>query len=311
MRWIEIVITCPAEAEEAVNYALLQAGCGGTHIEEIQEGVRLIRGFLPLNDELTPRLDALQQHLQRFPEFGLPPLCHPLALYPIDEADWEEAWKQHFKPMRVGNRLVITPPWETFDAAPEDVVILLEPGMAFGTGSHPTTRLCLQALETYLQPGMRVADIGTGSGILAIAAGKLGAAHVFATDIDSLPRQIAAENVARNGLQTVISVHPVPQFYEVARPCDLVVANIVANTIIEIVPDVARICAPEALFISSGIVEEHEDLVGEALEAAGFTVIETRHEEVWVCLVARYTARPSDEAALQRISKILPPLSEL
>ncbi|CCW34953.1 50S ribosomal protein L11 methyltransferase [Chthonomonas calidirosea] len=311
MRWIEIAITCPAETEEAVNYALLQVGCGGTQIEEVEEGVRLIRGFLPLNDALTPRLDALQQHLQRFPEFGLPPLCQPIALHPIDEADWEEAWKLHFKPMRIGNRLVITPPWEAFDATPDEIVILLEPGMAFGTGSHPTTRLCLQALETYLQPGMRVADIGTGSGILAIAAGKLGAAQVFATDIDSLPRQIAAENVARNGLETVITIHPVPQFYEVAHHCHLVVANIVANTIIEIAPDVARICAPEALFITSGIVEEHENLVGEALEAAGFTVFDTRHEEVWVCLVARYTARPSDEATLQRIAKILPPLAEL
>src|SRR5205085_10111760 len=129
------------------------------------------------------------------------------------------AWKQYFKPSRVGKRLVVKPHWEEYAAEPGDLILELDPGMAFGTGGHPTTRLCMEALEKYVTPGMRVADVGTGSGILSLAAARLGASAIFATDIELLPRQIATENVERNGLNTTISVLETEPFETAAQDC--------------------------------------------------------------------------------------------
>lgn len=308
---MDITITCPPEAVEAASYALLEAGCSGTQLEMRGDGEWQIKGYLPLGDELMPRIDALSAHLRRFPEFGLPSIHAPISLRPIEEADWAEAWKQHFKPMRIGKRLVVKPHWENVEIAPHELLIELDPGMAFGTGAHPTTRLCLEAIEKYLCPGMRVADIGTGSGILALAAAKLGAVSVLATDIDSLPRQIAAENVAKNHLENHISILAVQEFYETAHNCNLVMANIVANTLVEIAADIARICAPEALLIASGVVQEHEHLVWQAFKSAGFAPVETTCEDVWVCLIARYQGALINSLELQRIAQALPPLNTL
>jgi ribosomal protein L11 methyltransferase len=159
--------------------------------------------------------------------------------------------------------------------------------MAFGTGGHPTTQLCLRALEDHVTPGMTVADIGTGTGILAIAAANLGAATVYATDIDSLPRKIARANVARNGLQAIVQILEMEEFDTQARECDLIVANIVANTIIEIAPSAVPRLKPGGIFIACGIVEEHHDLVRDALHVAGLALQETLREDIWVCLITR------------------------
>jgi ribosomal protein L11 methyltransferase len=166
--------------------------------------------------------------------------------------------------------------------------------MAFGTGGHPSTRLCLAALEDAVKPGSIVADIGTGSGILAIAAAHLGAARVHATDIDSLPRRIARENVTRSHLESIVAVHEMDSFDAAARGCDVVVANIVADTVIELTPAIFQRLKPLGLFIASGIVEERLPDVDQALRGAGFALLNTLQEEIWRCAVAqRPAAQPS------------------
>ena len=141
----------------------------------------------------------------RLPGFGITGAGTELTLRYVEEADWANAWKAYFKPFRVGRRLVVTPPWEHPDLTPDDIPLVIDPGMAFGTGSHPTTQLCLTALEDFVQPGQAVADVGTGSGILAIAAAKLGASPVAANDNDPLAVKIARENAAANGVSVTVT----------------------------------------------------------------------------------------------------------
>ncbi|HZT42134.1 MAG TPA: 50S ribosomal protein L11 methyltransferase [Chthonomonadaceae bacterium] len=285
MRWAEMSVECAPEAVEAVSYAFLQAGCGG--VMQRGENPVLVQGSLPVSDLLTPQIQALRRHLDRLPEFGLPPIYGAMTLRYVEDEDWANAWKQHFKPFRLGRRLVVKPSWETYTPTDDELILELDPGMAFGTGGHPTTQLCLRALEDHVTLDMTVADIGTGSGILAIAAANLGAATVYATDIDSLPRKIARENVARNGLEAIVHILEMEDFDAQARDCDLIVANIVANTIIEIAPSVVPRLKPGGIFIACGIVEEHHDLVQDALRAVGLVAQETLREDIWGCLISR------------------------
>ncbi|HLJ56861.1 MAG TPA: 50S ribosomal protein L11 methyltransferase, partial [Chthonomonadaceae bacterium] len=177
------------------------------------------------------------------------------------------------------------------------------------TGGHPTTRLCLEALEHLVRPGMVVADIGTGSSILSLAAARLGARRVYATDIDLLPRKIARENVARNGLDDVISVLEMDDFDAAARDCDVVVANIVANTIIELAPGLPARLKPGGIFVASGIVDNHRDLVSDALRSVGLMPVDARGEDMWVCLVSRLEPdSTADAEPLALAARALPPI---
>src|SRR5258708_3487020 len=154
MRWAEITAECPAESVDAVSYAFLAAGCGGVMLRG--ESPVQVQGSLPVSDELTGRLDGLRIHLARLPEVGLPPLLGGLTLRYAEDEDWANAWKQYFKPMRLGKRLVIKPSWEEYAPEADELILELDPGMAFGTGGHPTTQLCLFALEERVTPGMTV-----------------------------------------------------------------------------------------------------------------------------------------------------------
>lgn len=308
MRWAEITAQCPPESVEAVSYAFIEAGCGGVMLRG--ENPVAVIGSLPVSDELTGRLDDLGDHLKRLPEFGLPALIGGLTLRYAEDEDWANAWKQYFKPLHLGRRMVVKPSWELYTPEADEIVLELDPGMAFGTGGHPTTQLCMLALEELVTPGMTVADIGTGSGILALAAARLGATTVYATDIDALPRRIARENVLRNSLEEVIRILEMEPFDAQAQDCDLVVANIVSNTIIELAPTIAPRIQPGGFFIASGIVEEHHDLVREALAAVGLMHQETKREDIWVCLISRRRNDPLAETeALERAARALPPLT--
>jgi ribosomal protein L11 methyltransferase len=287
MRWAEIIVDTPPESVEAVTAILLEAECHGVSEKASPGGgTRTVVGFFPVSDQFTEMLDDLEQRLMDLPRFGLlAPL--DITLKHAEEADWANEWKKYFKPLEIGKRLVIKPSWETYNADPNRVVVEIDPGQAFGTGGHQTTRLCLGALEQYAEPGMVVADIGTGSGILAIAAAKLGASVVHATDIDRLPREIARENVARNGLEGRVFIHEMDAFDAAAHDCDLVVANIIALTVIELTPSIAERLKPGGLFISSGIVDERLPDVLAALDATGFNVLEVREDEIWRAVAAR------------------------
>lgn len=303
MRWAEITVLCAPEATEAVSYAFTEVGCGGVMMRG--DDPVTVQASLPVLDDLSGKLEALRTHFARLPEFGLPPLIEGLTIRYAEEEDWANAWKQYFKPTRVGQRLVIKPGWEEYAPLGDDVVLELDPGMAFGTGGHPTTQLCLMALEERVTPGMTVADIGTGSGILSLAAARLGAIRVLATDIDPLPRRIAAENVTRNDLDAQIRILELDDFEAQAWECDLIVANIVARTIIELTPNVVERLKPNGIFIASGIVEDYHEAVLTAFQEAGLIVEETKREDIWVCLVARSAGAGVDAAAYARVAQSL------
>jgi ribosomal protein L11 methyltransferase len=284
MRWAEIIVEVPSESAEAVIGLFLEAGCHG--VAERGSNPREIVGYLPASDTFTAALDDLEDKLARLPGFGLSAPTDITLKY-AEEADWANEWKKYFKPVEIGSRLVIKPSWESYDADPSRVVVEIDPGQAFGTGGHPTTRLCLSALERYVRPGMVVADIGTGSGILSIAAARLGASLVHATDIDSLPRTVSRENVARNSLDETVKIHEMDDFDRLARDCDLVVANIIAMTVIELIPSIRERLKPGGLFIASGIVDDRLDDVLATLAANGFELLESLSEEIWRATISQ------------------------
>lgn len=198
---------------------------------------------------------------------------------PLPEVNWEEAWKQFFKPRRVGQRFVVRPTWEEFPADPGDLEIVLDPGQAFGTGDHPTTRLCLELLEKYDLPGKRVADVGCGSGILSIGACRLGAREVDAVDIEPISVEVAKENAERNGVTFRALVGDGFQLLD--GPYDVVVSNIISATLIRLAPSVPIILGVGGNWIVSGIIHQNWPDVLAAAERQNFRLLERLEEGDW------------------------------
>mgnify|MGYP000826429875 CR=1 FL=1 len=235
---------------------------------------------------------GLSAFKKQHPEYA--PLI--LSMENVEDADWENNWKQFYKPMEIGERLIVIPDWEEADPHGR-VALRLNPGLTFGTGSHATTRLCLQALEKRVRPGMRVLDLGCGSGILSIAALLLGADSAFACDIDEKAVGVAYENAALNGVQgdryTVLCGDVLTDGDLVNRLAqstyDIVVANIVADVIIGLCPVVPRFLKQDGLFIMSGIIKERLPDVLHALEAHGFQTLSIQEGEDWRAILAKRT----------------------
>ncbi|MDD4334813.1 MAG: 50S ribosomal protein L11 methyltransferase, partial [Desulfotomaculaceae bacterium] len=200
--------------------------------------------------------------------------------------DWAGAWKKYYKPVRVGRRLVIKPSWEDYQPLAGDLIIEMDPGMAFGSGTHATTALCLRLLEKYVRPGSSVYDIGTGSGILAIAAARLEAGKVRAVDIDPVACKTAAENVAGNNAGTVVSVQQGNLAEPLPYGADLIVANIIANVIAGFAPHAAAALKPGGIFIASGIIRERAEMVRKAFAAAGLAICEEQADGLWIAIAA-------------------------
>lgn len=290
MKWASIRALCPPESEEPVAACFLEAGCEGVQIEgegTARDGARAITGYLPVDDRLEGALATLQERLAALREFGIDPGDGRLLTRFVQDEDWAEAWKRFYHPLRVGRSLVIRPSWEAFDPLPDDRVIELDPGMAFGTGAHPTTRLCLTLLEERVAAGDRVLDLGSGSGILAIAAAKLGASGVLALDTDPIAVAATRENAARNGVSGVVEARLGSVEAAGAVPFDLVVANLLADVIRDLTPDLARIIRPGGLLIASGIIADRAGAALAALESRGFGLQEERADQEWRALVAR------------------------
>jgi ribosomal protein L11 methyltransferase len=298
--WIEVSLSVDGEAAEATAELLQRYGYQGVVIEqegippdewdedEIQPAQHLtLRAYLPVDSQVEDTKTRLETAL------GYMSLMYPMPtpLYKtIDEDDWAEAWKTHYHPVHIGRRLFIRPLWVDVDSAPGDVVIALDPGMAFGTGTHPTTQLCLEALEDLIQPGAQVLDLGCGSGILAIGAAKLGAAHVLALDIDEIAVDASQKNAEQNGTADKITVQQgsLETVIGSARRFDLVVANILAKVIIAMCDQqLGQAVRPGGLAIFSGIIDTQADYVEAALRQTGLDPYARRQMGDWIVIEAR------------------------
>jgi len=293
--WLEIRIRVPGDEVDLVCARLEACGsCGVTVAEaaldtfvppdpdELFGGVQELRAYFPGQpaEQLFERLRAELADLPRV-------LVEQDTVTEVRNADWAESWKQHFTALRIGRRLVIRPSWEERTAEPGVVEVVLDPGMAFGTGTHGTTRLCLEALAAAFEsdsPPRRVLDVGTGSGILAIAAARLGADHVLACDIDDEVCRVASENVAANGVDRLVEVTRMP-LETLPQGYDLVVANILAEENVRLASELVRRLSPGGRLILSGILREKENYVIEGFRSHFPGPPRVSHEDEWSCLV--------------------------
>ena len=203
----------------------------------------------------------------------------------VNEEDWANSWKEYYKPIKIGERIVIVPAWEKYTQQDDEIIVRMDPGMAFGTGTHETTRLVIKLLESYISNGMRVADVGCGSGILAICASKLGAAECKAYDIDPVAVKVANENIKDSGLTNVTcEVSDLLRQVDKSEPYDVICANIVADIIIRMMPDVGALMNESSVILASGIIVERSQDVISAFDEHGFKVVERIDENGWCAL---------------------------
>lgn len=203
-----------------------------------------------------------------------------------DDSLWKDKWKEYFKPSHISDKIVVKPTWEEYEPEEGELVIEIDPGMAFGTGTHETTSMCVKALDKYMKPGMKVLDAGCGSGILSIAAAKLGAGDAFGVDIDEEAFRVSKENFELNGVADVARAEYGDVTKGIGYTADIVIANLMAELLCMISGGVAKHLNKDGIFISSGILNEKEDMVKTAYDEAGFKVIEVMHDGEWCCIIA-------------------------
>ncbi len=291
MVWQELSITVPHEYVEPISYLFGRYG-KGLSTEVAGEGRVLLRTYMT---------SGSRQRLARI-EVGVrlvnavEPIGSLLVRDLPDDEDWQNSWKSHFKILRIGEHLVIKPTWLELDPGPDDIVIELDPGIAFGTGYHPTTDTCLQAMEQHITPGMTVLDLGTGSGILTIAAIKLGAELVTALDIDTMAVTAARRNFRRCRIskQVRLGKGSVPHPTAGAGQFDLAVANISARGVADRCPFILTALKPGALFIASGLLDAQKDEVASVAEPLGFTLESEWPQEEWTTLLYRAPDSPGN-----------------
>ncbi len=311
VEWIEIAVKTTTEAIEAVTNILYDAGVKGVVIEDPKdldfanqdeatwdyvddrvfqfdyEGA-LIKGYLLKSEGVFEEILLIKNAIHYLPHYGLDIGEGVLETKEVHEEDWSENWKQYYKPTKIGHRVVIKPEWEEYEAAGDELVLVMNPGMAFGTGTHETTRMCLEAIEKEIQTGDQVLDIGCGSGILSILAAKLGAGKVIAVDLDEVAVSVAKENVLMNEVDGIVEVH-YGNLMETIDPKeeqgDLIVINIIADVIIAMGPSLSRYVKPEGKLILSGIILEKIKDVKKAMEKEGFQILREIQQGEWAALV--------------------------
>ncbi|GGD71621.1 50S ribosomal protein L11 methyltransferase [Paenibacillus nasutitermitis] len=328
MKWYELMISTTEQAIEMITNFLHEMDADGVSIEEsgtlnkqrdtslgqwyetplndIPEGQAIIKGYFAEGTDMADLEKAVRPRIDQLREFGIDPGDYRITTVIVDEEDWATAWKQYFKPIQVSPRLTIKPTWEEYEPSSGEEIIELDPGMAFGTGTHPTTALCLRTLESVIRGGEEIIDVGTGSGILAIGAVRLGAKRVLALDLDPVAVSSAAENVKLNHLEPDIQVQLSDLLgvlqggdsagsspaVNVSLPVDLVVANILAEIILLFVEDVYQALKPGGIYIASGIFKNKEDVVEAGLEQAGFIITDRQRDQDWIAFVARKPQEP-------------------
>lgn len=312
MEWVEITVHTTTLGADMVSETLILHGATGTMVEDradipdptkpngiweiidpnlvntLPEDV-LVHAWFEPDASFAERMQALSAHLDEVrravPELDMGTLA--IDTLNVKDEDWSEVWKKFYKPFRAGKTLVVKPTWEHYDAQPGDKIIEIDPGMAFGSGTHETTGMCLELLEEVVQDGQKVIDVGTGSGILAIGAAMLGAQDVLAIDIDPTAVRVARENVEHNHLDKTITTLEGNLLEKVDATCDICVANIIADVICMFAAPLNDHIVPGGLFICSGIIKEREQDVHDALIAADYTILSIRRKGEWVAMLAR------------------------
>ena len=286
--WQELTITVSREAEEAVSNILIDLGSQGVAIDdsadylgqvdqygelfpEVEQSERVrITGYYTDSVDIEDMAAQANERLAELDGFGLETGDIELTRQELAEEDWADNWKKYFEPARITHDLTIVPSWTDYEVTTGEKIIKLDPGMAFGTGTHPTTKMSLFALEQVLRGGETVLDVGTGSGVLSIASSLLGAKEIFAYDLDDVAVRVAQENIALNAGTENIHVAAGDLLKDVAIEADVIVANILADILVNLTDDAYRLLKDEGYLIMSGIISEKWNLVRESAEAAGF-----------------------------------------
>ncbi|GAA0685941.1 MULTISPECIES: 50S ribosomal protein L11 methyltransferase [Clostridium] len=244
----------------------------------------VVKGYFSVEDDMEEILEYIKVKLIEIKDMGVDIGEGTVEYIKVNEEDWANNWKKYYKPTKIGKNIIVKPIWEEYEANGE-MIIELDPGMAFGTGTHETTRMCVEALEENVKGDTTVFDIGTGSGILAIAAAKLGAKKVIGVDLDPVAVDSAKENVSFNDLNNIEILYG-NLMDVVTGKADLVVANIIAEIIVVLAEDVKNFLVPGGLFITSGIIRERRELVETKLKEKGFKIKEVKEQGEWLCIIA-------------------------
>jgi len=306
--WIEVTVLTSSEATEAVAGFLYNCDVEGVSIEDvadvefkkqnlgfadfinesvltIEEGA-MVKGYFKDSENFMNTLNYIKESVDKLGEFGFDKGEGIVTYHKVNEDDWANNWKQYYKPTKVGEHIVVKPTWEDYEEKPGEVVVELDPGMAFGTGTHETTRMCIKALEKKVKKDTTVFDIGTGSGILSIAAAKLGAKHVVGVDLDPVAVESAKKNLEFNKVNNMEILYG--DLMEVVEgKANIVVANILADIIMFLSEGVRAFIEDEGYFIASGILNTQRDKVTDKLKALDFKIEEVMEDGEWICIIAK------------------------
>ena len=297
MKWIELTVDVPPEYAEPMSEIFHRYGHGGVAIEQ-EAGYNPDEGESPpVPDFVTIKtylpVDNTTERRRNQIDIGVRLVAHLTTISPlkekyVEEEDWQNAWKEHFHPLRIGRHLVICPTWRTVETSESDILIHLDPGMAFGTGHHPTTRTCMEILERDTKPGDRILDVGCGSGILSVVAVKVGATSALGLEIDPVAARAGEENVRINGIEDKVQIvqGTLPSPLAEARSFDIVAANISAKVVTDLAQHLIDSVAIGGKLIAGGIIEPHVEDVTKALNAVGASIDETFIDGDWVTLLA-------------------------
>lgn len=311
MKWCEISIQTSHEAVELVAEIFRDLGASGVVIEDpelvndyitsgkwdytdipIAKETKVVveKAYLPVNGELEGRIQTLQQEIKTLASRGVNTAPAVLTTAELQDEDWSDTWKQYFHTEKPGERVVIKPTWEEYEPKDDEVVIELDPGAAFGTGTHATTSMCIRQLEKLVKPGMTVFDVGTGSGILSIISAKLGAKNIQAVDYDDSVLKIVEENLEQNNVQDIISVAQSDLMQNVHGKAELVIANIIADIIIRLFDQLDEHLEKGGTLLTSGIIEDRIEDVLAAAEKHGYGVVERLENKGWACITFKRKA---------------------
>ena len=293
MKWTQITVETSEEASAAIENYLFDQKATGVEIKTgpDKSNQTTLIAYFPVSDLVGTRVLNLRNFIKKLPSFGLSAENTEVHLRSVPDENWSENWRSAFPPQTIGARIIVAPTWHRVETSDDEVLIRLNPGMAFGTGHHPTTQLSILLLEEVIKGGETMADIGTGSGILAIVAAKLGAKEVCAVDLDRKVVEIAEENCGHNSVEDIVDVKQMDRFSKLNQKFNLIVANILTKVVLPMVPQAPKYLKPGGYLILSGIMQSEIHKVKTELIKNKFECLKTRQHNEWAAILARLQKR--------------------